>query len=84
MNMEKKAQKNLVKVFGMIAEKIGSDSFEVIDIKTIDEFRAYLIEQFPSLEDLKFSIALDREIVQAGGEIKEGAELALLPPFSGG
>lgn len=82
--MENSTNINVVKVFGMIAEKIGSDSFEVVGIGTIEDFRIYLNEQFPDLRNMKFSIAVDKQIVHDACEISEGSELALLPPFSGG
>lgn len=73
-----------VKAFGMIAEKIGTDSIQVSGIETIDELKIYLNEQFPNLKDMKFSIALDKQIIQDALEIPAGSEVALLPPFSGG
>jgi molybdopterin converting factor small subunit len=73
-----------VKAFGMIAEKIGTDTIQVIGIETIEELKIYLNEQFPNLKDMKFSIALDKQIIQDAGEIPSGSEVALLPPFSGG
>jgi molybdopterin converting factor small subunit len=73
-----------VKAFGMIAEKIGTDSIQVTGIKTIDELKIYLNEQFPNLKDMKFSIAVDKQIIQDALEISAGSEVALLPPFSGG
>lgn len=82
--MENSTNINVVKVFGMIAEKIGSDSFEVVGIGTIEDFRIYINEQFPDLRNMKFSIAVDKQIVHDACEISSGSELALLPPFSGG
>lgn len=73
-----------VKAFGMIAEKIGTDSIQVSGIETIEELKIYLNEQFPNLKDMKFSIALDKQIIQDAREIPSGSEVALLPPFSGG
>jgi molybdopterin synthase sulfur carrier subunit len=73
-----------VKAFGMIAEKIKADSIQVIGIDTIDSLKVYLTEQFPDLLGMKFSIAVDKQIVQDNREIPFGSEVALLPPFSGG
>jgi molybdopterin synthase sulfur carrier subunit len=73
-----------LKAFGMIAEKTGTDSIQVIGIETIDALKIYLNEQFPDLKSAKFSIAVDKQIVQDNREIPFGSEVALLPPFSGG
>lgn len=73
-----------VKAFGMIAEKIGADSIQVVGIETIDELKSYLNLRFPNLKGMKFSIALDKKIIQNTRDIPSGSEVALLPPFSGG
>jgi molybdopterin synthase sulfur carrier subunit len=73
-----------VKAFGMIAEKIGTDSIQVVGIETIDELKSYLTMLFPNLKGMKFSIALDKKIIQNTCAIPSGSEVALLPPFSGG
>lgn len=73
-----------VKAFGIIAEKIGTNSIQVIGIETIDELKIYLNEQFPNLKGMKFSIAVNKQIIQDAREVPSGSEVALLPPFSGG
>ena len=73
-----------LKVFGMLAEKLGADSLEIENPGSSEALRRQLLLQFPSLQSLTFRIAVDRKIVQAETNITAGQEVALLPPFSGG
>ncbi|TDQ19437.1 molybdopterin synthase sulfur carrier subunit [Algoriphagus boseongensis] len=73
-----------IKAFGMIAEKIGSSDLSLDNPGTLKELRAQLESQFPDLVGVKFSFALNKKMQLADSEIPAGAEVALLPPFSGG
>lgn len=50
------------------------------------ELRAWLASRHPSLADLlpRCRIAVDRELLQAATPLREGSEVAVLPPVSGG
>lgn len=82
--METKEQKITVRAFGMIAEKIGSGQIQLSGISTIEEVRDLLFEKFPDLKNMKFSIAIDKQLVSGNAPIPADSEIALLPPFSGG
>ena len=73
-----------IKAFGMVAEKIGTDSLVMENPGSSEALKQKLFERFPDLKPLKFSVALDRKMLQMDTEISSGAEIALLPPFSGG
>jgi molybdopterin synthase sulfur carrier subunit len=70
--------------FGMLSNLPGIHSGDIPHFPDTDRFRAWLMEQCPELQRLVFALALNRVIVQQNTEIPAGAELALLPPFSGG
>ncbi|MBX2984762.1 MAG: MoaD/ThiS family protein [Bacteroidia bacterium] len=70
--------------FGMVAEKINQSKIEIDYIDNSDSLKAWIVTQYPQLKDLKYSIAINHKIVQANTAIPNGAEVALLPPFSGG
>ncbi len=82
--MEKKEQKISVRAFGMIAEKIGSSQIELTGISTVEELRKSLFDQFPDLKNMKFIIAINRQLSSGNSKILANSEIALLPPFSGG
>ncbi len=82
--METKEQKISVRAFGMIAEKIGSGQIQLTGISTVEELRDSLFEKFPDLKNMKFSIAINKQLVSGNAPIPADSEIALLPPFSGG
>ena len=72
------------KAFGMLAEKMGTDSLEVENPGSSEVLKQQLLIQFPELKGMTFRMALDRKLLQAETDISQGQEIALLPPFSGG
>ncbi|MBM3169413.1 MAG: MoaD/ThiS family protein [Bacteroidetes bacterium] len=73
-----------LKAFGMLAEKIGTDSLEIENPGSSEALKRQLLQQFPELQSLTFRMAVDRKLIQAETAISTGQEIALLPPFSGG
>ena len=73
-----------LKAFGMLAEKMGTDSLEVENPGSSEVLKQQLLAQFPELKGMTFRMAVDRKIIQAETDISAGQEIALLPPFSGG
>ena len=68
----------------MLAEKLPKQEFEFPYQKDSDGLLEALSNAFPVLEDLKFSLAVDKQLVQKNTVLKGTEEIALLPPFSGG
>ena len=73
-----------LKAFGMLAEKMGTDSLEIENPGSSEVLKQQLVAQFPKLKHMTFRMAVDRKIIQAETDISAGQEIALLPPFSGG
>lgn len=73
-----------IKTFGMVAEKIGSQQMILENPGSVEALKTQLFVRFPTLKEMKFSIALNKKMLTSDAEIPEGAEIALLPPFSGG
>jgi molybdopterin synthase sulfur carrier subunit len=40
--------------------------------------------RFPALKGLSYKISLNRELGRSDSQLKQGDEVALLPPFAGG
>lgn len=68
----------------MLAEKLPQSEFRFPYQKDSDELLKALNREYPVLEDLKFSLAVDKQLVQQKTLLKGNEEIALLPPFSGG
>lgn len=73
-----------IKAFGMVAEKIGTTELAMDHFGDSAELLDALLVKFPELKTVKFTLAINKKIVNGNQEIPENAEIALLPPFSGG
>jgi len=74
----------VVKIFGQLSDVIGSNSLEIDGIASTDELIKNLQSKYPALTNTKYRVAVNRNIIQSNTELQTGAEVALLPPFSGG
>ncbi|MDF2158316.1 MoaD/ThiS family protein [Algoriphagus sp. CAU 1675] len=73
-----------IKAFGMIAEKLGNTALEWDACEDTDGLRKELEARFPDLKEMKYSIAINKTLIVGNVRLPEQAEVALLPPFSGG
>jgi len=73
-----------IKAFGMVAEMIGLSDLSMDHSGDSTELLDALLVKFPELKTVKFTLAVNKKIVNGIQEIPENAEIALLPPFSGG
>ncbi len=72
-----------VRLFGILAEKAGTDLIEVNAHSTTAIIEA-LGAHIHDLGNYSFSIAVDRKIVHDEVELSGHEEIAVLPPFAGG
>lgn len=72
-----------VLLFGVLAEKAGEDKMEV-SVADIESLKTYIFEKTPELKGLSFQVSVNQEITQDNLKLKDGDEVALLPPFAGG
>jgi molybdopterin synthase sulfur carrier subunit len=70
--------------FGRLKESIGLDQVEVQGVKSVNELKRYLNENFPVLREEIFAIAVNYEIINDDIFLKEEDEIALIPPIAGG
>lgn len=71
--------------FGLIKEKIGFDSFDLItSSRTLKELDTSLVAHYPSLKDITYRIAVNQTFERPGYILKSSDVVALLPPFAGG
>lgn len=71
-------------VFGQLEEITGSSVVAVKNVTDTELLLQKLYAQYPLLKEKKFLISLNKKIVTERTPIGELAEIALLPPFSGG
>lgn len=72
-----------IQLFGQIKQIAGAAELTT-DAADTDELIKEMNTRYPSLENLPYLIAVNRNIIQANTPITAGEELALLPPYSGG
>lgn len=76
-----------IKAFGISREIIGGKFLEMDlpDGYPIEEFKMKLFEKYPALIDLRsLYIAVNNEYAGDHSVLREGDEIALIPPVSGG
>ncbi len=76
----------IVLLFARTRDLIGADRIEIADAATVGELRRRLIDEFPKIAGLleKSAFAINDEFADDAAPIPAAAEVALLPPVSGG
>ena len=70
--------------FGQLAEYTGTESISYpLQIDT-DCLLNKLMELYPSLSNVSYTVAVDKRVIKQNTILNIGATVALLPPFSGG
>ena len=74
-----------IKYFGVLAENTGKTEEHInLTIEKVSTLRELLIGKYASLNNSEFKIAMNQEIAHEDATLIADAEIALLPPFSGG
>jgi len=78
-----------VKLFAMLKEKAGREELQIAaGPATVAELLLTIAREYPALSDLlsqgRVMTALNHELAKPDASIKDGDEVALMPPFSGG
>ncbi|MFT4833413.1 MAG: molybdopterin synthase sulfur carrier subunit [Marinoscillum sp.] len=75
-----------IKYFGALAEQIGLDE-EQLNIEdfggSVKQLKELSVTRFNFIRNSTFQIALNQTLVQ-DGQVRDGDEIAFLPPFAGG
>jgi len=72
-----------VLMFGRLAD-IAGNSFTVKDVADTDRLINTLHKTYPALADIKYVIAVNKQVITSNTLLNEDSVVALLPPFSGG
>lgn len=74
-----------IKVFGKLTEVLGTDTYTTaFTKKTVAELKAQLHTAFPALSSMTYFVIINNQKASDEAIISPNAELALLPPYSGG
>jgi molybdopterin converting factor small subunit len=69
---------------GILADKAGKAKEPFSGIKTLYEIREMLAVKYDGFRELSYVISLNGVIVHEDAGIKEGDQIALIPPVPGG
>lgn len=70
--------------FGKIAEFMNSQRFTFAGIQDTDGLKQELEKSFPNLANMKYKLALNKNIVHDNLILQHLDTVAIMPPFSGG
>ena len=70
--------------FGQVADITGKSSWKLSGVNSTDELNEKLSDEFPTLQSVKYSFAVNKKIIRENTELYDGDTVAILPPFSGG
>ncbi len=70
--------------FGMASRIVGNGHLSLPHVGDTDTLRKVLLERFPALAEVPYILAVNQEIISGNQSIPPGAEIAIMPPYSGG
>ena len=70
--------------FGKLIDIIGTKELYLSDFKDIFALKNFLFKKYPELNQETIIITLNHEIIYENKNLKDGDEIAILPPVSGG
>jgi molybdopterin converting factor small subunit len=69
---------------GILAEKAGKSKESFSGVKSLNEIRKMLAGRYTGFNEMRYVIALNGVIVHEDAGVKEGDQVALIPPVPGG
>ena len=71
-------------LFGNLSDVAGTDRLQVDAQHDTDQLIRHIELVCPSLRGLVYNVAVNRDIIHSKTVLAPDAEIALLPPYSGG
>lgn len=74
-----------IKIFGKLTDVFGTSQYECdFNGEYVSELKNYLEETFSELKNATYFIVINGTKAEENGQLPKEAEIALLPPYSGG
>ncbi len=70
--------------FGVLTDIAGTNIKTYRDVKSIGDLKLRIQDDFPEVAHYNFRVSLNNVLLENEPELKDGDEVALLPPFAGG
>lgn len=71
-------------VFGQLTDITQATRISWQQVADTDSLLQQLKQQYPALASAKFAVAVNNQVIQQNTPLMAGAQVALMPPFSGG
>jgi molybdopterin synthase sulfur carrier subunit len=70
--------------FGVLAEVTGTGLRVYSNVKNVGDLRLRIQDDYPEVVHYNFRISLNNELINNEPDLKNGDEVAFMPPFAGG
>jgi molybdopterin converting factor small subunit len=70
--------------FGVLAEVTKTGFRHYNNIRSFEDFKLRIEDEFPEIVHYNYRIAINNEMISEDPLIRNGDEVAFLPPFAGG
>lgn len=70
--------------FGVLADFTGVRRKHYTAIESYSDLKHRIFDDYPGIEHYTYRIAVNRTIIDEDPLLRDGDELALMPPFAGG
>lgn len=70
--------------FGVLAEVAKTGIKHYRSIGSFSDLRLRIEDEFPEMVHYNYRISVNNELVNNNPELKDGDEIAFMPPFAGG
>ena len=70
--------------FGILVEVTGTNCKNYIEVKSISDLKLRISDDFPEVVHYSYIVSLNNEITNSNHDLRDGDEVALMPPFAGG
>ena len=70
--------------FGVLTDVTGTHEVALEPVADVAALKAAVTAQFPGVAEYQFNVAVNQEIIHENAPIKDGDEVAFMPPYSGG
>jgi molybdopterin converting factor small subunit len=79
-------KKVVVKVifYGVLPEVTGKSFRLYREVKSVDNLKIVLFSDYPLIKEYSYRISLNDKFICEDSELRDGDEIALIPPFEGG
>ena len=71
-------------IFGRLTDIVGSNSFKISGINTTSDLVKEMNKRYPALINVKYAIAVNKQVINESVPLNANSVVALLPPSSGG